>query len=161
MVRIYYRRLAAKDYATLHKHAYLLLLDAMKDYGASEIEAYTLCKNENGKPYFKECPCHFSITHTNGIVVVALSENEVGIDCEKCETVISDRVARRFLNKSSATVQDWTAYESIGKLLGVGIPYQKEEITKSIYTRHMDVDGYVFCLATYSDENNIQITKNL
>ena len=47
----------------------------------------TLCYGENGRPFFKECICDFSITHTQNHVFCALADGEdaafgIGIDAE-------------------------------------------------------------------------------
>lgn len=40
---------------------------------------------ENGKPYLKDKKYFFNISHTEGMVMIAVSDKEVGIDVEKMQ----------------------------------------------------------------------------
>ena len=99
---------------------------AAKKYNNAEI-----VKAPNGKPYFKCIPnLFFSISHTDGLTVIALGDCEVGIDAEKVRKA-DLRITRRFL-KSEAdyiTAADsekrffevWTKKEAFLKYKGTGI----------------------------------------
>ena len=145
MLKIY----ARKDHSDLHQTAYDLLLYGMKhDFGfdRSELE---INRDEQGKPYFLSNPYHFSITHTDGLAIVAISDVPVGIDAERDDRIISDKLAKRFLHSDSATVEDWTRYEGLGKMLGCGIPLTKEQMAVSYFHRiYRSVPGYVICCVT-------------
>ena len=156
MLKIY----AKQDHSDLHKHAYDLLLFGMKhDFGFDHTEL-EICKDKQGKPYFLNNSYYFSITHTDGLAVVAISDVPVGIDAEREDRLISDKVAKRFLHLDCACVEDWTRYESLGKMLGCGIPLTKEQMNLSYFHRiYKEVPGYVICCVTktYQDCDRIQI----
>ncbi len=94
----------------------------------------TIARDENGKPYFTFIPLHFSISHSNTLVAVALSDKNVGIDLE---FINGDRdilsISKRFfaadehsdLISSKYPTEDffglWVKKEALSKLLGTGL----------------------------------------
>lgn len=80
-----------------------------------------------GKPYFQQSQDNeqFSITHTNQLVAVAVSEQPVGIDSEQksninqdiIDVVCSLREKKQIQEKKNLAVKFWTAKESLSKLL--------------------------------------------
>lgn len=60
--------------------SYLLLRYAFKELNIN-LNDYKFTYNNN-KPYIKELNYYFNITHSNNIVAVIISNEEVGIDCE-------------------------------------------------------------------------------
>lgn len=152
MVRLYASFAPFCDYERLHRAAYDLLYFVLaRDFHLKK-EDLVLLKTAEGKPYFRDVPIHFSVSHTEGLVVVAIGKNEVGVDAEKSTRILKSSVAARFLHKESAAIGDWVSYESIGKLFGCGIPYTSNEIVENYYTKmYSDVSGYVICCATEED----------
>ncbi len=87
-------------------------------------------KDEFGK--WKGNGLEFSLTHSDGFVGVAISDNPIGIDLQKVNFPNPDKFANRFLNesdlakylsvneskKSSFVISHWTKLESAFKLLG-------------------------------------------
>ncbi|MBO5867198.1 MAG: 4'-phosphopantetheinyl transferase superfamily protein, partial [Clostridia bacterium] len=76
--------------------------------------------------------CHFSISHSNGVVAVAVSNNNVGVDVQRLTLPTNDKVVERIfsqkqadeyhnivdkLQKSHYFTRVWTQKESIFKLL--------------------------------------------
>ncbi len=51
----------------------------------------------NGKPYIKNLPVFFNISHSDDYVVCAVSDEEIGIDIEKIR-YINPSVAKKFFN---------------------------------------------------------------
>ena len=83
--------------------------------------------NEHGKPFFEHGK-RFSISHSGRFSVIAVSEDEIGIDIEARENV-NPAVAKRcfteeeqFFAKMSTRnfLRIWTAKEAVLKLLGTG-----------------------------------------
>ena len=82
---------------------------------------------ENGKPFSNIM--HFSISHTENLVVCAVAENKIGIDIEKIKPY-DDRLCRRitndkeyeYINKDAEKFFEiWTLKEAIIKRDGKGI----------------------------------------
>ena len=102
-------------------------------------------KTEKGKPVIKSGEWCFSIAHSNGTVIVAISDKDVGIDIQRIGDV-SERVVERFLKKVPAIPLEntlaWTDYEALGKFLGTGIPLPGEIKRGFEITR--------FCISDYA-----------
>ena len=121
-------------------------------------------KNENGKWVCDRC--HFSLSHTDGMVAVALSDLTVGVDVEK----VSDRakkVAKKVFSADELsgssddeilyTTKLWTIKESIFKTLDERI-FSPQNITISeheVRTIEIDCGGekYVVSVAGEGAEN--------
>ena len=81
-----------------------------------------MCLTEQGKPFFSAFPSiHFSISHTEGAVMVGVSETSVGVDLEKIRPV-SRRLRERFsADTAEAFFELWVRREARGKCSGQGI----------------------------------------
>lgn len=85
--------------------------------------------DKNGKPYIEgNSEIHFNISHTDGLLVIAVSDYEVGIDAEKVREV-DMRVKKRFTKAEAEYVGEsinrffeiWTKKEAFLKQKGVGL----------------------------------------
>ena len=88
---------------------------------------------ERGKPYFVNCPWHFSISHTKNHVFCALSRQPVGLDGEErdrkvdlrlAEKILSEPEKRRFdaaADKQAFLLRLWVLKEAAAKLTGEGL----------------------------------------
>lgn len=100
-------------------------------------------KTETGAPYCKNY-C-LSVTHTDGVSLLALSSTPVGIDIEKKDRIVPE---------SMKDVRNWTAYEAKCKLGGQGIRLSDVR-TGGDYTNgvgfHSFVEGYTLAVAGGND----------
>ena len=113
--------------------AYLLLKKALKANDI-EISNYEYVVSEKGKPSLFYCPYQFSISHTDGLCVVAISIDEVGVDVEKIKPYrlkierIFTPLDCEFINgseqKERTFYQIWTSKEAYVKALGTGLSTQ-------------------------------------
>ena len=84
-----------------------------------------------GKPYVADRHVYFSVAHSDGMVVVALSNEEVGIDCERLQLQTQASIVSLFHPNEAMRVEKqtepfssiWTGKEAYGKWLGVGLNY--------------------------------------
>ena len=53
---------------------------------------------DRGKPYFKDCPLQFSVSHTKSRAFCAVSDCPVGIDAEELTRDIDLRLAEKILS---------------------------------------------------------------
>ena len=100
----------------------------------------TLTYDENGRPYFEERTCDFSITHTQNHVFCAILDGEdepmrVGIDAEDLDrpdfTNLQELAARWFVGEEQKTFLAsptketflciWTRKEAYAKYIGEGL----------------------------------------
>ena len=100
----------------------------------------TLCYGENGRPYFGERTCDFSITHTQNHVFCALTDGEdgsvrIGIDAEdldRPDLSNLDEMAARWFGENEQKVffasptketflRIWTHKEAYAKYTGEGL----------------------------------------
>ncbi len=106
----------------------ILLRRAMYElFGVGE---YSLSYNENGKPQLDFC--HFNISHSGLVVVLAVSKKPIGVDVERIREIKRRECYKLFSNEESRAVNSsanpsleflrlWTRYEAAVKCLGLGI----------------------------------------
>ena len=125
----------------LHDRAYALLYRVLKNdrgIGLPIVEKTAL-----GKPYLKgENMPHISLSHTKGLICCAVSNKNVGIDCE-CPRRVRESVLNRVCtpaelndiqnspDRTARFLTYWTLKESISKCRGTGLSesFLKYEIT--------------------------------
>ena len=91
---------------------------------------------EQGKPYLKNYPFYFNISHSGKYVFCVLSEQEIGADIQWKAPQVNERVLKRFFSleeraywercsteeeKRDFFYQMWCRKEAYGKLTGKGI----------------------------------------
>lgn len=112
-----------------------------------------ILRTDKGKPYLEKGP-FVSVSHTGDIVVVAVSENEVGIDAEKMDREVKkqEEIIQKYFTekeKEYATTREkfleiWTKKESYGKFTGEGIAHiGKDVFSHSGRYERIDKDGYI------------------
>lgn len=96
--------------------------------------------NEHGKPFAKNLPVHFSVSHSGDIAVCAVSDKEIGVDIEKIRDV-NPRSAERFASvKEKEYIRDnpngffeiWTLKEAYFKCIGTGLGADIKNVTFDI-----------------------------
>lgn len=121
-----------------------LLAHALKAEFNLSLSALTVSRGEHGKPFFANSNVKFSVSHCDGAVCCAVSQREIGIDCERVRP-FSQRLAQRICTKNEleiiAAADDkavalttlWSLKESRTKLSGEGIGFgmKNAEFTKS------------------------------
>ena len=50
-------------------------------------ESLVILTHKNGKPYIKDCPVYFNISHCENILLCAFSDEEIGADIEKIKPI--------------------------------------------------------------------------
>lgn len=90
---------------------------------------------ERGKPYFRDIPLFFNLSHSGDYVVCVVSEHEVGVDIQKQKPVREQQISNRFFHekekewlaglsekeRTAAFFRLWTRKEAYGKMTGKGI----------------------------------------
>ena len=99
---------------------YLLSRILKENYSAEEFEISVI----NGKPYLKDLPCYFSISHSKNIVGIAVGKEELGFDIEYNKTERNYiKIFKRYGQKISSGddlranfYEFWTKHEAKIKL---------------------------------------------
>lgn len=166
-----------------HILAWSMLSFACKAETGKPVSQIRLTFSAKGKPYLAGNPFYFSLSHSDGKVLCAVSENELGADIQLVRPV-KDGVVKRVLceserqiyekseNKPQCFASFWTQKESYLKYTGEGIAaglgtldfsavsgkdsfflYEKQFITF--------VDGSFVCSVCGCDEKNdgIRLTE--
>ncbi len=89
---------------------------------------------ENGKPYFRELPFYFNLSHSGDYVFCAVSTEEMGADIQQHCGKDIEKLARRFFSGREAAALEqagadrkglfyrlWARKEAYGKLTGKGV----------------------------------------
>lgn len=108
------------------------LLDYALKMNGYEIGEYELVEGETGKPYLKNLPFEFNISHTSNAVACAVSQTQVGVDVQKKVSEYESVMRRVYceneidlISNSKNAVDDftrlWTLKESYVKCIGTGI----------------------------------------
>src|SRR5262249_7825122 len=109
----------------------------LAQYTATDPAAVEFYRGAHGKPKAAG-PVEFSLSHTDGLALIAVSDNEVGVDVEITrQTLLLDGLIERCLttvqrvdvpaaaaadgDQTAAFLRYWTAKESYLKGLGVGL----------------------------------------
>lgn len=153
MIKVYY---TSYNDAKKQSQAGRALLDfVLREY--YNISAYTLHIGKNGKPYLEGDPVFFNISHSGGVVALAVGQSPVGVDTEPMRE-IRQRVVERFTGKNIADAKErliaWLEHESYGKLTGEGIAAGEPEASHTFHHFEVIKDGstHYICVCTAVDE---------
>lgn len=106
---------------------------------------------EEGKPYFRDLPLFFSISHSGNFVLCAVDGREIGADIQRIQPVDVGKLAGRFFSEPERLLLErcgsdeerqrlffalWTRKEACGKLTGQGVA--------SVLGQDMSADVRVF-----------------
>ncbi len=165
-------RIVNKNEALLSATAGLMM---KKVLGVSEDDMIKF--GEHGKPFIEHGPC-FNISHSRRYSVLAVSENEIGIDIEMHQSP-NERLAERcFTEEEQAFAKTstenflriWTAKESVLKFLGTGfscspknfsvLPLEEEHEINGMKIKLFcsDINGAVLTVA-FCGKDNFEITE--
>lgn len=129
-----------------------------KDITKKSIEEITIIRDKKGKPYLKDIPFYISISHSDDLVAVAISKNQIGIDIEKlkdrdlkiCRKVCTQKEILLMENSSNPTKEFykiWTAKEAYFKKVGTGITNLKDISYENIDCIHFIENEYIITIA--------------
>lgn len=105
-----------------------------KEYSLAQYTGKVL-RTSFGKPYLENNFLYVGVTHTENIIIVCVSKENFGIDCENIDRTIkrADSVMNRFFtenerrsvyekeNKDAAFIDTWVKKEAYVKYTGLGL----------------------------------------
>lgn len=130
----------------------------MTDVGIAEFgadpEHLTIIKNEYGKEYIKNKGIFYNVSHTGGLLCAAVSDSEVGVDCETIREVDHLALAKRYFTDAE--------YESVRKSDDPEDEFFRIWTKKESYVKYTG-EGFSRPLSSFevSDVENIQSTFRL
>jgi 4'-phosphopantetheinyl transferase len=92
----------------------------------------------NGKPVLVGSPLHFNVSHTNGLAVIAIAHQRIGVDVERSRIIPdADGLVGRFFSRaeqeayrrvpadrrSAAFFRGWVCKEAVIKAAGASVQY--------------------------------------
>ncbi len=139
----------AEDRARTLGASYLLLF-ALKKEGYFIDKLPDFYYLENGKPYLEGYPnLHFNLSHSNNMILCAISDIEVGVDIEKYREMKVSTLFKIFTEKERAGINGkeeeyislWTAKEAAAKVEGKGIALIKDglEVISSLTEKYVKI----------------------
>ncbi|MBQ4570665.1 MAG: 4'-phosphopantetheinyl transferase superfamily protein [Bacilli bacterium] len=140
----------------------LLLNDILENNYFKDINLLEYVYNESGKPYLKDDNLYFSLSHSNGIVALTVSKEEIGLDIELIKP-IKESVVKRIMNDREYNIYSsldknkkityfyevWTSKEAYVKKLGTTISLNPSniEIDEDILIKRIIIDNNEYMLA--------------
>lgn len=122
-------RLVSKNKRASKIAADYLCRKAISEFCNVAPESIEFFKNEFGKPFAKNLPVHFSISHSGNMVVCAVSNKEIGIDIEEIRPVKPNAALKfatenelKYINSNeNGFFEIWTLKEAYFKCIGTGL----------------------------------------
>ncbi len=112
------------------------------------------------KPYLKDYKYYYNISHTEQVIVLALSNQEIGIDVENQKRLTN-------IHQEVQNIKEWTIKEAAVKYLGTGIKDLKKVslTTNGLYIDNQPKLYKTFCYleylisVVYDSDTEIQIIE--
>ena len=115
-----------KIYIDYKRDSKEFLKEILKEYHID----YDIFYNEYGKPYIKNNPIYFNISHSGDYIVIIISNRECGIDIEKIRQIRNNVVNKICLDTEKKLIVDdksftliWTMKEAYSKYNGMGFAF--------------------------------------
>ncbi|MGN0695733.1 MAG: 4'-phosphopantetheinyl transferase family protein [Oscillospiraceae bacterium] len=140
MIRVFIKK-CGNSHSEQHDTAYRLLFEKTEELFGCPAGFEDISIAEKGKPYFKDIPAQFSISHCKGYAVCAVcgrEEGALGVDCETVRQFREASMKRIFsademdMIRNSASpdllcTRLWTLKESYVKYTGTGLAGHMQE----------------------------------
>jgi len=123
---------------------------------------FVIKRTKNGKPY-TDGNIYFSLSHTDGFTVCAVSDGEIGIDAEKIRPIKNkEKVLLRFTDEKTQMLTDeaflekWTAFESRVKYFGEKLTVCPNAKNKQINVQTISIGEYMVSICSQKKEKIIK-----
>lgn len=125
------------------------------------IDKYELIYNEYGKPFLKDNKLFFNISHDNNLMVIAISDKNIGIDIEyltynrfvlkKCFNEKEQHKVNDKVNKEKEFTKIWVMKEAYVKMKGTGIITDLKDIDTTKIKNIDIIDNEEYIIAICKD----------
>lgn len=127
------------------------------EYYGIDTDTLIMKRTEHGKPYFEGDPIYFNISHSSGVVALAVSDSPVGIDIE-LKRKVRRAIGERFLGISTddpdELLRAWVRRESYGKMTGEGFFYDEPTCRHYFHEYRREGAAGHFLISVCSPENH-------
>lgn len=136
--------------------AWSLLAEGLSHIGCEALP--TVVFLESGKPIFVGSPLCFSLSHSQNLAAVLISDQNCGVDLEEIRPEVAEKLRNRVLSpeeqrQNADFFEIWTQKEALGKLLGTGLCARPAQMDVSALDRLntlqktlRDSSGIAYCL---------------
>lgn len=119
----------------------------LRNYYGSVDKTITLCYKENGAPYILNADEKISISHSQNYFVLAISNQNVGVDIECIKERAFESIARKFLDDDITDLRqfysEWAKLESQYKHGGMDGAFRSFEVFEdsilTVYSADQDI----------------------
>ena len=131
-----------------------------------------IARAKNGKPYFKDrSEWHFSLSHSGGLALCALSDAPVGADLEAVRPrgeglpayIFKGKDYERYLTLGgdwSAFYTLWTEVESMVKYTGEGLKaYRRASLPEDCLISNLSGEGWRAALCAHEPAERVEFMK--
>ena len=149
-------------YTTMSENSGQFLKNVLARCGIHE----PVLRTPNGKPFLRSGACFFSVTHTEGLLAVAVSLQEVGLDAERNRP--RDTIAYQKRLTPAEQREDfyklWTAKEAYVKFCGGTLAHLLPRLvyehgtlfeggmSADVALKHLSLEGCTLCVCTKTPE---------
>lgn len=155
------------------KYTAFILLDlALKEHYKQTLKSVKMSKHSTNKWFIDNLPIYFSISHSSGIVCVAISDIEIGIDIEEVLPLKNEKIIKKVFNKEELNsylslneidrlkyfYEIWTkkeaSFKSQNKLV-----FSLQQDTSNTFTEEVQVDNRQFIMSIAPSNVKLMISK--
>ena len=120
---------------------------------------FQIKRTKNGKPYI-EGNVHFSLSHTEGLTICAVSLKNVGADTEKIRKIKNkEKILLRYTDKCEKDISDteffirWTQFESKIKFFGERLADSPRAKTENKYIKTFNLGEHIVSICSDGEEH--------
>ncbi len=128
--------------------------DIMARSGGELPRSISIIREEGAKPRFDTDEAYFNLSHSHGVIMLAISHAPIGVDIEKVREI--DYKKFNFIDADDIDdfFEKWTERESYLKFTGEGLSKMRCEIANDAHFEHFPVyEDYHACVC--AEEQNI------
>lgn len=129
------------------KYCYGYYEDIMRSHGNDLPKEIEIIRNTGEKPKFNTEQAYFSLSHSHGVIMLAISPTEIGADIEKIREINYKKFDFINAEDNEDFFFKWTEREAYLKRIGIGIKQFKAEIPDNEHFEHFPVfEDYHACV---------------
>lgn len=115
-----------------------------------------LLRDDFDKPYIKDNPLYFSLSHSKNLLVIACSSSPIGIDCEFHKIRKFDTIAKRYYTNEEQRYAEgdlanfykvWCQKEALLKTVGIGIRIDLKSLNSFSYNQGLEFNHKKYTFA--------------